>query len=46
MGRIDGLAITRDRGAGCAGGQENDGAVTTLPRLNERAGSPPAGGPP
>ena len=42
MGRVDGLAIAPARGAV---GQETDGAVATLPRLNERAGSPTAGGP-
>ena len=42
MGRVDGLAITRDR---VAVGQETDGAVATLRRFNERAGSPTAGGP-
>ena len=43
MGRVDGLAITRDR---VAVGQETDGAVATLRRLNERAarsGQSPAG---
>jgi hypothetical protein len=42
VGRVDGLAITRDR---VAVGQETDGAVATLRRFNERAGSPTAGGP-
>ena len=42
MGSIIDLAITRARGAG---GQETDGAVATLRRFNERAGSPTAGGP-
>jgi hypothetical protein len=46
VARIVDLAITRTRGAGCAVGQEADEAVATLRRLNERAGSPPAGGPP
>jgi hypothetical protein len=45
VGRIDDLAITRARSAGGARGQKTDGAVATLRRLNERAGSPPAGGP-
>ena len=45
MGLILDLAIAWVRAAGCAVGQETDGAVATLRRFNERAGSPTAGGP-
>jgi hypothetical protein len=40
------LMIVRGRAADDSARQAIDGAVATLRRLNERAGSPPAGGPP
>ena len=46
MGGMLDLAIARGRADDGAVRQKIDRAVATLRRLNERAGSPPAGGPP